>query len=91
MKTAYFNRFAIDLPDEAVTDCSHQGPCDEDVAYWERRIERPAEVTESALAAELKECGAWDTEDLADDGANWRRLIWIAAGNIKDEMHAATH
>lgn len=87
--TAYFNRFTLELPDAAVADCSHQGPCDEDVAHWSPRIERPAEITADALAAELKEYGAWEPEDLADDLANWHRLIWLAAGNIKDELHVS--
>jgi hypothetical protein len=92
MKTAYFNRFSLDLPDEAVADCSHQGQCDEDVAYWagtnakgNLHIERPASITPKVLAAELREYGAWDTEELADDAANWRRIIWSAACNIRDE------
>lgn len=84
MNTAYFDRFSIDLPDEAVQDCSHQGQCDADVEAWAGRIARPADATPEALAAELKEYGAWDAEQLADDAANWHRIIWIAAGNIKE-------
>lgn len=87
MKTAYFNRFELDLPSEAVADCSHQGRCDEDVAYWETRVTRPAALTPELLALELKEYGAWDAEELADDAANWRRILWLAAGNIKDEAY----
>jgi hypothetical protein len=89
MPTAYFNRFTLDLPDAAVPDCSHQGACDEDVAYWSARIQRPGIITPALLAAELKEYGAWDDEQLADDDDNWQRLIWIAAGNIREEMRGA--
>ena len=85
MKTAYFNRFTLDLPDQAVGDCSHSGACDQDVAHWSTRIDRPAEITPEKLAAELREYGAWDVWELADDSANWQRLIWIAAGNIQEE------
>jgi len=85
MNTAFFNRFSLDLTDEQVADCSHQGPCDEDVAYWSKRIVRPTDITAERLAAELKDYGAWDEKQLSDDEANWQRLIWIAAGNIKDE------
>lgn len=84
-RTAYFDRFCLEMPQGAIEDCSHQGKCDEDVAYWAKEIERPAEITPEKLAAELKEYGAWDAEELADDDQNWHRLIWIAAGNLKED------
>lgn len=84
--TASFNRFEIELPDECVNDCSHQGQCDDDVAYWVPRITFPdAEL----IREELKEQGAWDTEELADDEQNKNRILWIAAGNVKDELAEA--
>ena len=86
MKFATFNRFEIEFPDGAVNDCSHGGKCDEDVEYWAKEIVRPPEITPEKLATELKEYGAWDDEELKDDEANWRRIIWIGAGNIRDEM-----
>ena len=86
MKTAYFERFTLPLPDDAVVSCSHQGACDEDVAFWETRVDRPDDITPDNLRAELKGYGAWDDEELADDDANWRRILWIAAGNIQDGM-----
>ena len=88
MKTAQFNRFALDLPDDAAASCYHQGACDSDVEYWSNRVTRPDEITPEKLAAELKEYGAWDAEELADDAANWCRIIWLAAGNIQDEEKA---
>ncbi len=94
-KTAYFERFTLELPERAVSECNHQGQCDEDVAYWAGanwqgvtripRITRPAEITSEKLKAELKEYGAWDDEELNDDDANWKRIIWLAAGNIQEE------
>lgn len=85
MRTAYFNRFTLDMPDDAVAACSHQGQCDADVEHYAPIVARPAEITPEALRAELKEYGAWNAEELADDSANWRRLLWVAAGNIRDE------
>ena len=84
-RTWYFERFTLDMPAEAVSACSHQGQCDDDVAYWASRVTRPDEITPEALATELKEYGAWDAEELADDDANWQRLLWIAACNIQDD------
>ena len=89
MPTAYFTRFTLEIPDAAIPDCSHAGACDDDVSYWSRRISRPDSITPTLLASELKEYGAWDTEELADDEANWHRIIWISCGNLKDEMRGA--
>lgn len=88
---ASFNRFELRLPGRCVLDCSHSGPCDDDVAHWVPRIRRQVETdafrnapTADAIRAELKEYGAWDADELADDEQNWHRLVWIAAGNISD-------
>lgn len=83
---AYFERFFLDLPVEVVGDCSHSGSCDQDVAFWAKRVPRPAEITPEKLAAELREYGAWTPEELADDADNWHRLIWCAACNIKEDQ-----
>lgn len=90
MSTALFNRFEIELPDEAVDDCSHAGACDADVAYWAPKIPRPESVTPEALRDELREYGAWSTAELADDDANWRRIVWLASANIKEERYEAS-
>lgn len=84
-RTASFERFSLTLPREAIEDCSHPGPCDNDVELWADYIDRPDECTPEALRDELREYGAWDAEELADDAANWRRIIWLAAGNLKEE------
>ncbi len=87
MKTAYFERFTIDFPDQCVTDCHHQGQCDEDVEYWQGKIDL-SHIPDDKLAAELKGYGAWDSDELKDRVANERRIIWLAAGNIQDEEFA---
>lgn len=87
-----FNRFELRLPGEAVTDCSHSGACDLDVAHWApivaEQVEQdnfPRRPTPDAIRAELREYGAWDANELADDNANWQRLVWIAACNVAEE------
>lgn len=85
MKTAYFNRFSLDLPDEAVSSCYHSGACDEDFNYYSNLINRPVEITPEKLKSELKEYGAWDENELENDEDNWKRIIWLAAGNIQEE------
>jgi hypothetical protein len=90
MSEAYFNRFFIELPDQAVKDMSHAGPCDDDAEHWQTRVHRPPEATPEVLARELHEYGAWDDEELEDDAANWRRVIWLAAVQIKEEQASLT-
>jgi hypothetical protein len=85
---AYFERFTIKMPNAAVFEMSGAGAADEFVAYWASRIKRPAAVTPEALAAELREYGAWDPDELSDDADNWRRILWIAAGNLREESQA---
>jgi hypothetical protein len=89
---APFNRFELRLPGECVLDCSHSGACDDDVARHAPLVREQMESddfqnkpTADAIREELREYGAWDAEELADDDANWLRLVWIAAGNIAEE------
>ena len=41
----------------------------------------------AAKESELQGLGAWDDGELADNDANLMRIVWVAAGNIKDEKH----
>lgn len=91
---ASFNHFSLRLPGECVADCSHSGHCDSDIEFW---VNDPRVKWESgsiydrnppsadAIRAELKEHGAWDADELADDAQNRRRILWIAAGNISED------
>jgi hypothetical protein len=83
MKTAYFNRFSIDLPDDCAADCYTPGvDAAEPVAYWAKRL--TLDIDPKTLAAELQEYGAWDSEELADHEDNIERIIWIAACDIAE-------
>lgn len=86
MQTAYFNRFFLELPDECVSDCSGSGDQSENVKFWAKKIKRNENVSPSILSAELKEYGAWNSEERADDDKNWERIIWIAACNVSEEQ-----
>ena len=86
MNTTYFNRFFLELPDEAVADCSGSGQKDENVKFWAKKINRNENISPAILSAELKEYGAWDESERADDEKNWERIIWMAANNISEEM-----
>jgi hypothetical protein len=94
---ASFNRFQFRMPGEAVTDCAASGSVDVAVALWAPRIAtltralyaddpaNPWNPTPEKVREELRETGAWDEDELADDAENWKRIVWIAAGNIADE------
>lgn len=89
---ASFNRFELRLSGECVADCSHSGPCDDDVKSWVPKVRAQIEADNfrnkpdaESIRAELAEYGAWDDDELADDDANFERLVWIAAGNISDD------
>jgi hypothetical protein len=74
----------IEMPGQAVLDCSRPGPADDAVAYWAPRIPRPDTLTPELLRDCLREYGAWEEEQLADDAANWGRAVWSAACNAKE-------
>lgn len=89
---ASFNRFELRLPGQAIMDIARQGRNDEAVAYWAPRITRyewgESHVwgpTPDRIRDELREHGAWDDDELADDEANWRRIVWCAAHNINED------
>ena len=83
MKIAQFNRFEVELPDEAVRDCYHQGACDTDVDFWEPKIKIKASAT--LIKAELREYGAWDKSELKDRTQNKKRIIWLAAAQVQED------
>lgn len=94
---ATFNGIEFRIPGEAVIDLSASGPVDDAADYWADkireltqrlyadRIGNPWTPTPDKIRRELSEYGAWDEEELSDDAANWRRIIWIAANNIAEE------
>jgi hypothetical protein len=67
---------------------SHQGQCDDDVAYLAKfpSVARQLKKIDPALLrAELKEYGAWDEQELSDHDQNLQRILWLACGDIKEE------
>lgn len=68
---------------------SHQGQCDDDVRALSRDPEIAAQlerIDPALLAAELKEYGAWEPHELADHKQNLQRILWLAAGDITEEL-----
>jgi hypothetical protein len=38
----------------------------------------------ATLAAELREYGAWDDDELSEHDANLERILWLACGDISE-------
>ena len=85
---ASFNRFEIKMTLPQAESCSHPGDCQHDVEALmkEPQIQRQRnKIDPDLIRQELKEYGAWDDEELADDDMNWVRILWIGANNITEE------
>jgi hypothetical protein len=78
-------RIELQIPVEAISECSHQGQCDEDVAYWTPKIDWSG-VTRQNLETVLKEYGAWDDLQSAELDTLKERLTWIACGDLQEEQ-----
>lgn len=86
---AKFNRFEIKMTKRQALFASHSGQCDNDVDALLKlpAIKRQlAKISDADLIAELSEYGAWDQDELQDRQNNDARIIWIAAGNIAEEL-----
>ena len=69
---------------------AHPGPCDNDIAALRTvpAIRRQlAKLNPEHVEAYLQEFGAWDEIELMDHDANLDRLLWIACGDINEDMH----
>lgn len=72
---------------------SHSGSCDNDIAYLRTlpAIKRQlAKLDAETLKNELAEYGAWDDNDLANYDENLTRILWIACGDIQEEIYSKT-
>ena len=86
---AYFERFTLEITPEHAEIGSHPGACDEDIAYLLTLDEIQSQfdaISPELIAAELKEYGAWDEIELSDTESNKGRILWIACGNINEEL-----
>lgn len=86
---ASFDRFEIEMTKAQAESCSHTGACDSDVLALSKlpKIARQfKKIDPLHIAEELKGYGAWDEEELKDTDQNVQRILWIAAGNIVDDV-----
>jgi hypothetical protein len=93
MQYATFNRFEIALTEDEARTGYHTGDCDCDVAELRKVPHIAAQLSQLDPAdgyAELDEYGCWDETELADHEASLDRILWIACGNVVDELYEAS-
>jgi len=61
---------------------SHSGDCEDDVIATMPELEWIGTLDD--IRADLKECGAWDDLETADEETLRTRAAWIAAGSISE-------
>ena len=57
----------------------------DDLMLDEEIIAQVRELSVEDVREELREYGAWDEEELSDHTSNVRRLIWLAAYQVREE------
>jgi hypothetical protein len=80
--------FSLKISWEDALSGSHSGSCDEDVTALLKKdyiAEQFDKISPEDIRAELREYGAWEKEELADDAENRARLLWCACGMIKED------
>ena len=89
MRYAQFERFELAMTLGQARAASHQWQCDDDVKVLCAQpgmAKQLDAIGPEKIRAQLEEYGAWDENELADDEQNRQRIVWIAAGNIKEEQ-----
>ena len=82
-------RIELQMTRDQARRASHTGICDNDVRELSThpKIARQLnKIDPKLLRAELREYGAWDTEELTDHQQNLQRLLWLAAGDIVEGL-----
>jgi len=68
------------VEDQAVHDCSHQGPCDADVAYWQPQVTWLAEA--AALRRYVASYGC-EVEGRSEETIR-ELALWLACGDLRE-------
>jgi len=86
---ASFNHFEIEMTKRQAESVNHPGPCDNDVEILlqDKKIKRQLKkIPDDKLRTELKEMGI-DPENLQTRHNLEMYIVWIAGGNIIDEIN----
>lgn len=86
---ASLNYFDLYFTRQDVDSVPSSGQCDEAVKIIAKKpyiVRQFTNIDNSKLIKELSEYGAWDNVELQDKQANIERIIWIACGDIKENL-----
>jgi hypothetical protein len=87
--TSSSGHIELEMTKAQAKSASHQGQCDEDVSGLSRvpAIARQLDkIDPTLLRDELREYGAWEDDELADHDQNLQRILWLAAGDIVEDL-----
>lgn len=88
--TSGSGRIEIKLTKKQANIGSHSGPCDNDISYLrtlpaiKKQLDK---IDAEVLRNELKEFGAWDENELMNHDENLTRILWIACGDIVENVY----
>jgi hypothetical protein len=77
-------RVEILIPVDAIGDIFQPGSADAAVSGWVDSVYWGSTKPDDIRNA-LRECGAWDDEELADDEQNRHRYLWVAACDLGEQ------
>ena len=84
-----FERLEIEMTLAQAESCSQPGQDAEPdvlVLMQDPKIRRQRKrIDPELIRQELSEYGSWSEEELADDDANWQRILWLGANDIVEE------
>ena len=89
MPYATFERFELNVPQHIVDSVPRSGAVDNEInfhVYNSEIIDALDDIGAEKIRDELREYGAWEDDELADEKENRARLLWIAVGNIQEEQ-----
>lgn len=84
----YFDEYGYltgEIPQECVESCSHAGRCDDDVEYWQSKLE--FEVSSEKAVKYLQEFGAWTKKELSELSQTElaQKVLWVICNEIKEQ------
>jgi hypothetical protein len=87
--TSSSGRIELNIPKGLASIGYHSGACDSDIEELMSLDSIKAQllgIPPQILSDELKEFGAWDSDELANHQNNLARILWIACGDLVDGM-----
>lgn len=90
---ATFSLFDFEISGDVVELCSQSGDMQNYVREslsGELRTELE-KIDPAKISSVLKGYGAWDEDQLKDNEANLERLLWIACGDISENIYSGEY